>query len=161
MSCAAAGCEKKKQSGDNRTCRSPASGSPTGFTVRHTTGQSGAGVRDAADRVLHRRLRKRIGEYRVSPRAKSSFFSALFGSAFADNLFFSTITAQHRAARVGRNGLRGVEQPYSNSCALRACPWQTEQDRFLRLGELIGRSFARGRVTSPRSNSGRSRNVGW
>src|SRR5262249_38446027 len=35
----------------NRTCRSPASGSPTGFTVRHTTGQLGAGVRDAADRV--------------------------------------------------------------------------------------------------------------
>src|SRR6516162_11526887 len=25
----------------NRTCRSPASGSPTGFTVRHTTGQLG------------------------------------------------------------------------------------------------------------------------
>src|SRR5215831_17741544 len=35
----------------NRTCRSPASGSPTGFTARHTTGQLGAGVRDAADRV--------------------------------------------------------------------------------------------------------------
>src|SRR5262245_56360731 len=51
----------------NRTCRSPASGSPTGFTARHTTGQLGAGVRDAADRVLHRRLRKRIGEYRVLP----------------------------------------------------------------------------------------------
>src|SRR5215831_4177355 len=46
---------------------SPASGSPTGFTARHTTGQLGAGVRDAADRVLHRRLRKRIGEYRVLP----------------------------------------------------------------------------------------------
>jgi hypothetical protein len=27
-----------------RTCRSPASGSPTGFTVRHTTGQLGAGL---------------------------------------------------------------------------------------------------------------------
>ena len=51
----------------NRTCRSPASGSPTGFTVRHTTGQLGAGVRDAADRVLHRRLHKRIGECRVLP----------------------------------------------------------------------------------------------
>src|SRR5262249_30911405 len=51
----------------NRTCRSPASGSPTGFTARHTTGQLGAGVRDAADRVLHRQLRKRIGEYRVLP----------------------------------------------------------------------------------------------
>src|SRR6266508_2782064 len=45
----------------------PHSFSPTGFTVRHTTGQSGAGVRDAADRVLHRRLHKRIGEYRALP----------------------------------------------------------------------------------------------
>src|SRR5262249_53762621 len=31
----------------NRTGRSPASGSPTGFTARHTTGQLRAGVRDA------------------------------------------------------------------------------------------------------------------
>jgi hypothetical protein len=30
-----------------RTCRFPASGSPTGFTARHTTGQLMAGVRDA------------------------------------------------------------------------------------------------------------------
>src|SRR6202051_518559 len=35
----------------NRTCPIKASGSPTGFTVRHTAGPLGVGVRDAADRV--------------------------------------------------------------------------------------------------------------
>ena len=42
----------------NRTCRFPASGSPTGFTARHTTGPLGAGVRGAERRVLHRRHRQ-------------------------------------------------------------------------------------------------------
>src|SRR6516164_6482974 len=51
----------------NRTCRSPASGSPTGFTARHRPGEIGAGVRDAADRVLQRRLHTRTGEHRVPP----------------------------------------------------------------------------------------------
>jgi hypothetical protein len=35
----------------NRTCPIKASGSPTGFTVRHAARPLGAGVRDAADRV--------------------------------------------------------------------------------------------------------------
>src|SRR5262245_35262926 len=37
----------------NRTCRFPASGSPTGFTVRHTTRGTKVGVRGATPRVLH------------------------------------------------------------------------------------------------------------
>ena len=43
----------------NRTCPIKASGSPTGLTVRHTAGPLGAGVRDAADRVLHRQRHRR------------------------------------------------------------------------------------------------------
>jgi hypothetical protein len=43
----------------NRTCPIKASGSPTGFTVRHAARPSGAGVRDAADRVLHRQRHRR------------------------------------------------------------------------------------------------------
>ena len=43
----------------NRTCPIKASGSPTGFTVRHAARPLGAGVRDAADRVLHRQRHRR------------------------------------------------------------------------------------------------------
>ncbi len=51
----------------NRTCPIKASGSPTGFTVRHTAGPSEAGVRDEADRALHRRLHKRIAGCHALP----------------------------------------------------------------------------------------------
>jgi hypothetical protein len=43
----------------NRTCPIKASGSPTDFTVRHTAWPLGVGVRDAADRVVHRQRRER------------------------------------------------------------------------------------------------------
>ena len=43
----------------NRTCPIKASGSPTGFTVRHTAGPLGVGVRDAADCAVHRQRRER------------------------------------------------------------------------------------------------------
>src|SRR6266567_7765846 len=49
-----------------RTWRSPASGSPTGFTVRHTARRSEVRVRGAARRVLRRSPRRRIDECRVS-----------------------------------------------------------------------------------------------
>ena len=51
----------------NRTCRSPASGSPTGFTARHTAVQSMAGVRGAAGRVLHRPPHRRTVGSRALP----------------------------------------------------------------------------------------------
>ena len=51
----------------NRTCRSPASGSPTGVTVRHTTRQVVAGVRGAAARVLHRQRHRRTVVRRALP----------------------------------------------------------------------------------------------
>jgi hypothetical protein len=45
----------------NRTCRFPASGSPTGFTVRHTARGTKVDVRGATPRVLHRRRWRRTG----------------------------------------------------------------------------------------------------
>jgi hypothetical protein len=51
----------------NRTCPIKASGSPTDFTVRHTAGPLGVGVRDAADRVVHRQRRERTGVCHVLP----------------------------------------------------------------------------------------------
>ena len=45
----------------NRTCPIKASGSPTGFTVRHAAGLLGAGVRDAVDHVLHRQRHRKTG----------------------------------------------------------------------------------------------------
>jgi hypothetical protein len=45
----------------NRTCRFPASGSPTGFTVRHAARGTKVGVRGATPRVLHRRRWRRTG----------------------------------------------------------------------------------------------------
>jgi hypothetical protein len=51
----------------NRTCPIKASGSPTSFTVRHSAGPLGAGVRDAADRVVHRQRRGRTGVCHVLP----------------------------------------------------------------------------------------------
>jgi hypothetical protein len=50
-----------------RRSRFPESGSPTGFTARHTTRQRVAGVRGAADRVPHRQCRKRTGGCRALP----------------------------------------------------------------------------------------------
>jgi hypothetical protein len=44
-----------------------ASSSLTGFTVRHTAGLLGVGVRDAADRVVHRQRRQRTGVCHVLP----------------------------------------------------------------------------------------------
>ena len=51
----------------NRTCPIKASGSPTGFTVRHTAGPLEVGVRDVADRVVHRQRRERTGVCHVLP----------------------------------------------------------------------------------------------
>src|SRR6266478_10013902 len=45
----------------NRTCGFPASGSPTGFTVRHTARGTKVGVRGAARRVPHRLRYRRTG----------------------------------------------------------------------------------------------------
>ena len=45
------------------TCRCPASGSPTGFTARHTTGQRAAGVRGEEDLVLHARVGRPSAPY--------------------------------------------------------------------------------------------------
>ena len=51
----------------NRTCRLPASGSPTGFTARHSARHLEAGVRGAADRVLHRQRHRRTDGNRALP----------------------------------------------------------------------------------------------
>ena len=52
----------------NRTCRTTASGFPTDFTVRPTTGYSAAGVRGAEGRVLaYTKLHKRTGVSHALP----------------------------------------------------------------------------------------------
>ena len=51
----------------NRTCGATASGSPTGFTARHTTVQVMAGVQGAEVHVPHRRFHRRTVWSRVLP----------------------------------------------------------------------------------------------
>jgi len=51
----------------NWTCRFPASSSPTGFTARHSAWQFGAGVRDAAGRILRGQLQERTEPCRALP----------------------------------------------------------------------------------------------
>ena len=54
-----------------------ASGSPTGFTVRHTAGPLGAGVRGAADRVLHRQRHRRTVVCHALPRPRHDLWTKL------------------------------------------------------------------------------------
>jgi hypothetical protein len=82
----------------NRTCRFPASGSPTGFTVRHTARGTKVGVRGATRRISHTQHCRRTDELiipRVSCRAAECCAA---GRRKADALGTFTDTVAHTRA---------------------------------------------------------------